>query len=139
MLDNELPLTPVAGNILKATNFQLLFRGANGFYIPRSPRDTIAFTKVYPVNLKQQDFMAYEGSYFSEETNAAITIKHDANRLLLQLKAGEDYPLLPGYKDGFKIDELDCDVHFTRGAGNKIQLMKMNVARARNVVFKKIK
>lgn len=138
-LDNELPLTPVAGNILKAANFQLLFRGANGFYIPRSPRDTIAFTKVYPVNLKQQDFMAYEGSYFSEETNSSITIKHDGNHLMVQLKAGEAYPLLPRYKYGFKIDELDCDVQFTRGAGNKIQLMKMSVARARNVQFKKIK
>jgi CubicO group peptidase (beta-lactamase class C family) len=139
MLDNELPLIATSENIFKADNFLFEMKGNKGLYIPFSPRDTILFTKVNPANLLQKDFNAYEGKYFSEETNSSLSIKYSKGILSIHLKPNADYPLIPTYTDGFKINALDCDIRFIRSPQNKIIYIKMNLWRARNVEFKKIK
>jgi len=135
ILDNQLPLLTIAANIFKSNNFQLDVNGSKGWYIPYSPRDTMPFTKVDPVKLSQKDLSPYEGKYFSEETNSTLTIKHDKDSLFIQLKPGADFPLIPTYADGFKIDDLGCDMEFIRSSRNKILGIKMNLSRARGVEF----
>ncbi len=135
--DNDLSLTTVSENIFKPDNFLFDIKGTRGLYIPFSPRDTIPFTKVNPASLSQKDFSAYEGEYFSEETNSTLSIGENKGVLVVHLKPKEDFPLLPTYADAFKITGLDCDVQFTRSSAGKILLMKMSVSRTRNVEFKK--
>jgi CubicO group peptidase (beta-lactamase class C family) len=138
ILDNELPLAAISENTFTAGNFLLEINGTNGLYIPDSPRDTIHFTRVYPITPSQKDLDSYEGKYFSEETNSSITIKHIKDSLLIHLKPGDDCLLIPTYKDAFKIDALDGDLQFIRSVESKIIVMKISTSRARNVEFKKI-
>ena len=138
ILDNDLSMFAVADNIVKSNNFQLNVNGSKGWYIPYSPRDTIPFTKVSPAKLSQKDLAVYQGKYFSEETNSTLTIQRKNDTLIIQLKPAADYPLIPTYTDAFKIDDLGCDLEFTRSPKQKITGIKMNLSRARNVAFKKI-
>jgi hypothetical protein len=139
ILDNDLLLLTVAYNIFKSDNFQLNLNGSKGWYIPYSPGDTIPFIKVTPVKLSPGDFTAYEGSYFSEEVNSIITIKHNKDTLIIQLKPGVTYPLIPTYTNAFKIDDLGCDLEFMKSPHSKTTGITMNLTRARNVEFKKLK
>ncbi|MEP6683383.1 MAG: serine hydrolase domain-containing protein [Parafilimonas sp.] len=139
MLNNQLPLAAVNENTFKAVNFLLQMKETKGSYIPLSPRDTIPFRKVDTVNVLPKDFHIYESNYFSEETNSTATILHDSSKLMIRLNADEIYQLIPTYADAFKIIELDCDVQFVKNTQGKIIMMKMNVSRARNVEFKKMK
>jgi hypothetical protein len=138
LLDNGRPLKPLAENILTADNFLVRFDGPKGWYIPFSPRDTIPFTKLEPAHPLPKDLEAYTGKYFSAETNSWMTILLDKDTLTFQLKPNESYPLIPTYKDGFKLDTLDANLAFSRDAGNKITELSISMTRARNVVFKKM-
>ena len=138
ILDNYLPLVTASATTLKADNFRFEFNGANGWFIPYSPRDTIPFTKVTPVDLSPDDFSIYEGKYFSDETNSSLVIKNDNGKLMIHVKPNADYPLKPAYKDAFTLDALGWDLQFTKSPGNKILSIKISLSRARDVEFKKI-
>jgi CubicO group peptidase (beta-lactamase class C family) len=138
ILDNNLPLAAISKTTLTAGNFRFEIKGTNGLYIPDSPRDTIPFTRVAPVDPSQKDLDNYVGKYFSEETNSPISIRHTKDSLSIHLKPGDDYPLIPTYKDAFKVDAIDGDLQFIRGVEGKIILIKMSTPRVRNLEFKKI-
>ena len=137
-LDGDLPLLTVAPGIFKSDNFQLNVNGTSGWYIPYSPRDTIPFIKVIPAKLPLANLADYEGKYFSEEINTTITVQPNKDTLIIHLKPAEDYPLAPTYTDAFRINELDCDLEFTRSPKNKILEIRMNLSGAANIAFKKI-
>ena len=110
-----------------------------GLYIPFSPRDTIHFIKAEPANTSEKDFTVYEGKYFSEEINSSIIIQHDSSKLTIRFNAGKVSQLIPTYKDAFTIDDLGCDLQFTRDNQNKISAVKFYFWRTRGVEFKKVK
>ncbi len=139
VLDNYLPLIAVSENRFESDNFLLQMKGAKGMYIPFSPRDTIAFSKVKPASLSRKDFKSYEGKYFSDEVNSFILVQDDSNQLVIHLNANKAYPLRPTYTDAFVNDELGCDVQFSRNIQNKIFTMKFYFWRYWGVEFKKIK
>ncbi|MEP6465268.1 MAG: serine hydrolase domain-containing protein [Parafilimonas sp.] len=139
VLNNAITLTPAAENAFKAANFMLVINGDKGMYIPFLPLDSIPFRKVNAVTVAAKDFAAYEGNYFSDETNAAVTIQQNSDKLEIHLNADVAYTLIATYADAFKIAELDAAVQFIRNARNKIVMMKISVSRARNVEFKKTK
>jgi hypothetical protein len=139
ILDSSTSLTTVSNNTFKTDNFRFEINGDNGLYISSSPVDIVHFKKVKPVAPAQKDFNIYEGKYFSDETNSLVSIQHDSSTLIIHLKPGADYPLIPTYADAFKINELDCDVKFVRKGKNGVFLMKMSVSRARNVEFERLK
>jgi CubicO group peptidase (beta-lactamase class C family) len=138
ILDSSTSLITVSNNTFKTDNFRFEINGDNGLYISSSPVDTVHFKKVKPVALAQKDFNIYEGKYFSDETNSSVSLQHDSSTLIIHLKPGADYPLIPTYADAFRINELDCDVKFVRKRKNRILLMTMTVSRARNVEFEKL-
>ena len=139
ILDKNLPLISVSKNIFKSDNFLFDIKEGKGLYITFSPRDTIYFTKVKPVNPSQENLKFYEGKYFSEETNSDINVHLDSSKLIIHLNADEEYQLVPTYKDAFKVNELDCDVQFIRNAQNKVCGIKFYFWRTRGVEFEKIK
>jgi CubicO group peptidase (beta-lactamase class C family) len=138
LLDEGLQLVTISEQVVQSDNFLLELKGNKGWYIPFSPRDTMPFIKVTPVQLNQTEFAQYEGTYFSEETNSTFLVRHDENRLVIQLKPGKYYDIVPTYKDAFAINDMSCDLEFTRDALGKISGIKMSIPRARYVVFKKI-
>ncbi|MBN9382276.1 MAG: beta-lactamase family protein [Chitinophagaceae bacterium] len=137
VLDNEMPLITVSGNIFRSDDFLFDIRGTTGSYIPFLPRDTIPFVKVTPVTPSPGDLAVYEGKYFSEEVGSVITIEQKDGKLIVRLKANDTYPLIPTYADAFKIPGLDGDLQFTRSPEKRVVMMKISVPRARNVEFKK--
>jgi hypothetical protein len=139
MVDNDLPLFAVSGNSFKGSGVIFQIDGNKGIYITPSPVDTIHFTKVKPAVPSSKELEVYTGNYFSEETNSNIIIQNKNGTLILHIKLGQDYSLTPTYADAFKSSDLDGDVVFTRNAQNKIVSFKINVSRARNVEFKKVK
>lgn len=139
LLDSSVVLKTLSENLLRADNYNLLLKGNDVWMIPDSHMDTIHFTKVNPVHLSVQDLKVYEGTYFSEETNSAVSIHLENEGLMIHVKPGDVYPLLPTYKDAFSINDMDCYVQYSRTTDNKINGLKMSVTRARNVAFKKIK
>lgn len=138
ILDNYLPLRASSKHIFKADNFLLEINGTKGSYIPFSPRDTIHFTKVNPVNLSKENIAIYEGKYFSGETNSLVTIHSDSSKLLIRLNVDKDYELLPTYKDAFTINELGCNVQFIRSSQNKILTIQFYFWRTLGIEFKRI-
>jgi CubicO group peptidase (beta-lactamase class C family) len=101
--------------------------------------DTTVITKVDQVNLAQKELTAYEGIYFSEETQSYVKIKQQSNALFVSFKPGSDYAMAATYTDAFKIASVGCNIEFSRGRKKDIVALKMSVARARNVEFKRIK
>jgi hypothetical protein len=137
VLDDYLPLANVSANMFRSNNFLLYITGAKGRFIPLLPRDTIPFTKVTSVKPAELNLSLYEGSYYSEETNTAVTVKNVEGKLTMRLNAGVYYQLIPTYKDAFKINELDCDVQFTGYPKNKTTNMKVFFWRTSGIEFKK--
>ncbi|HWH63149.1 MAG TPA: serine hydrolase domain-containing protein, partial [Ginsengibacter sp.] len=139
MLDNYLPLRTAPDQIFKADNFLLKINGNGGSYIPFSPRDTISFTKIKPVDISQKDLHIYEGKYLSAETNSSVIIELDNSKPTIHFNADRIYQLLPTYKDAFSIDELGCNLQFIRSNQNKISEIKFYFWRTRDIEFEKIK
>ena len=139
MLDNYLPLRTAPDQIFKADNFLLKINGNGGSYIPFSPRDTISFTKIKPVDISQKDLHIYEGKYLSAETNSSVIIELDNSKLTIHFNADKIYQLIPTYKDAFKINELGCELQFIRATQNKISSMKFYFWRTKDIEFEKIK
>jgi CubicO group peptidase (beta-lactamase class C family) len=108
----------------------LLFRFAQG--------DTTIITKVDPVTLTENELTAYEGVYFSEETQSYVKIKKQNNGLFVSFKPGSDYSMSATYADAFRIVSLGCNIEFSRGRRKEIVALKMSVTRARNVEFKRV-
>lgn len=138
ILDNYLPLRASSKHVFKSDNFLLEINGTKGSYIPFSPRDTIHFTKVNPVNLSNENIDIYQGKYFSAEANSFVTIKRDNSKLVIRFNVDRVYELVPTYKDAFTIKELGCNVQFIRSAQNKISAIKFYFWRTLGIEFKKI-
>ena len=139
MLNNSLPLRTASDHIFKADNFLLKINGNGGSYIPFSPRDTISFTKIKPVDISQKDLHIYEGKYLSAETNSSVIIELDNSKPTIHFNADRIYQLLPTYKDAFSIDKLSCNLQFIRSNQNKISEIKFYFWRTRDIEFEKIK
>lgn len=137
LLDNNLPLHLRAKNILSSDNFSLVFIGNKGFYIPSRPLDSMPFIKVEPVKPAPADLQQYAGKYFSSETNSYIELENSKGGLTIRLNANKKYPLIPTYKDAFKLDELDANTVFLKNKKGQIQSIKISLPRARNISFKK--
>ncbi len=138
ILDNYLPLRASSNHIFKADNFLLEINGTKGSYIPLSPRDTIHFIKVEPVNLSNKNLVIYEGKYFSEETNSRVTIQTDSSNLVIRFNVDKSYELIPTFKDTFSINELGCNLQFIRNTQNKISAIKIYFWRTLGIEFKKL-
>ncbi len=138
MLDNYLPLSASSKHIFKADDFLLEINGSKGFYIPFSPRDTIHFTKVNPVNLSKENISVYQGKYFSGETNSRVSIQRDSSKLVIRFNVDKSYELISTYKDAFTINELGCNLQFIRSTQNKISAIKIYFWRTLGIEFKKI-
>ena len=137
VFDNDLPLKPLSENIVASNNFLLKLDGGKAWYIPFSPRDTISVVKLEPAHSLPKDLEAYTGIYFSPETNSSVTVEINKDSLTIRLKPTESHPLIPTYKDGFKLDALDADIAFIRNGDGVVTGLSISITRARNVVFKK--
>jgi CubicO group peptidase (beta-lactamase class C family) len=136
--DKDLKLTPVSENSFRAPNFLLEIKGSKGLYISFSPRDTVFITKVLPAKNSGNSINTFIGIYTSEETNSNMSVKQINGNLVLHVKPGQDYSMIPTYIDAFKVKELGADILFIRNNQNNIVTMNMSVSRARNVAFKKM-
>ncbi|MDE3250722.1 MAG: serine hydrolase [Bacteroidota bacterium] len=135
--NNSQPLKPVSKNIIKTYNFQFDISGGKGYYINYYSKDTIRVTKVSPATLAPKDFAAYEGTYFSEETNSTLSIQHDSTQLTLRLNANKVFTLTPTYKDAFKVEDLGYEIQFTRNEQGKPSSIRFYSGRTRGVEFGK--
>ena len=138
LVENELPMTAISKNKLICDYFTLVVNGNSGFYIPKSPLDSIPIIKVKPAVLSSDKKKIYEGQYFSNETNSDPWVKLNGDKLIIQLNADKSYPLIPTYTDAFRIAELYVDLQFIRDSTNEITTMKMSQGRARGVEFNKV-
>ncbi len=138
VLDNSGPLRASSSNSLSGENFLLKINDNSGQIIQHSPRDTIAITRVLPVKMAEINMSDYEGQYYSEETQSYVKVTRQKNSLMIIFKPGASYPLIPNYKDAFKIIPFAGIVEFER-KGNSVEKMKISISRARNVSFQKIK
>jgi hypothetical protein len=123
---------------MKSNNILLQMNGNTGWLINLSASDTMPVTKMIAVKPAAKELALYEGRYFSEETNSSLLMYVDSAVLMIRLKPNNEYALVPTYKDAFKINALDCNLQFSRDGKNKISLLKISTARARNVAFKKL-
>ena len=82
---------------------------------------------------------AYEGDYFSEETNSDLTIRNDSSKLMIRLNADKKFKLVPVFKDEFHADALECDLQFVRDNKGAVSGIKFYFSRTRGVEFKKHK
>lgn len=131
------PLTAMSNNRFTTGNLLFDINGGKGVYINFYSQDTSRISKVLPVTLTVKDFPAYEGSYFSEETNSALSIQHDGNHLTLRLNANKVFTLTPTYKDAFKADDLGAEIQFIRNAQGKPARIRFYFGRTRGVEFGK--
>jgi hypothetical protein len=94
--------------------------------------------KVVGINLSSGELKAYEGNYFSEETNSTATVLLKEGRLMIRLNANTIYPLQPSSKDAFQMKEAGARLEFSKNKNGNTDAFKVSVARARNVEFRKI-
>lgn len=135
--NNAQPLAAISKSKFKAGNLLFDINGSKGLYINSFSKDTIRITKVIPATLTVKDFPAYEGKYFSEETNSAISIQPDSTQLTLRLNANNVFTLTPTYKDAFKVEDLGYEIQFTRNAQGKPSSIRFYSGRTRGVEFRK--
>ena len=78
----------------------------------------------------------YTGEYYSDEAEAKFFVSVKNGRLIMLQKPKTEFQLTPTYKDGF---ESPAGIVYFEREKNKIINLKISVARARNVEFRKIK
>lgn len=135
-MDNTL-LAPQPGNRFKISASERWMEINNGkgllYIIPG--RDTIHYSKATPA-VDNAYLKQYAGSYFSTETNSALTVYLKEGKLMINLKPNADYELKPTYKDAFNIAAFGGNLYFIK---NKTITMKVSIPRARNIMFEKLK
>lgn len=136
-LYQTIALIPKASHIFSGGNFQLAMIGNKGLVIYDSPKDSIPFRKVEQVRINKADMGQYAGVYYSTETNSSFTALADSGKLVIHLKPGLDYPLIPTYKDAFTLEELGAYIHYIRNASNQITGLTISFWDARDLKFKK--
>jgi CubicO group peptidase (beta-lactamase class C family) len=100
-----------------------------------TPRDTIAYSRM-PGALAEKEFGIYTGTYHSDETHSELTVYEEKGKLMIRLKPGQAYIMIPTYKDAFNVLELDGGLQFTRVKG-RVDGFNITISRARNIRFVK--
>ena len=128
---------PVAENVFLTTNGNdRVELSSNGLLIINPLKDSIYFIKIDSAKLDEKTMQEYVGEYYSEEVEVKYHVQVKNGKLVLILKPKSEFPLTATYKDGFESPE--GTVYFERKKKKVINL-KISVARARNVEFRKIK
>jgi hypothetical protein len=128
-------LTPVAENIFTTGNNRVVLN-SKGFLFVNAARDSIYFTAVDSAKLDEKAMNEYTGEYYSDEAEAKFFVIIKNGRLIMQQKPKTEFQLSPTYKDGF---ESPAGIVYFEREKNRIINLKISVARARNVEFRKIK
>ncbi|CAG5017680.1 D-aminopeptidase [Dyadobacter sp. CECT 9275] len=100
---------------------------------------TIVYEAVAPAMENPQVLKEYTGEYYSDQTDARLTVGLSEGRLIIHRYSGADYGLIPTYKDGFAIQNSSVIVHFERNKSGAITMLNFTTARVRNIGFKKIR
>ncbi|WP_336517818.1 serine hydrolase [Pollutibacter soli] len=135
---NGSSLQPIAEN-------QFNFRGGKVIMIPGNPRkinligngETIVFEEVAASSNDPEILQEYIGVFYSDETESRFTVFVKDGRLILHRDPKYDQILTASYKDAFFFP--GSVIVFMRDKKGKVDRLQVNVGRARNVVFEKIK
>ena len=128
-------LAPVADDVFITGNNRVVMK-PKGFIFITAAKDSIYFTSVDEAKMDEKAMGEYVGEYYSEEAEAKFYVQEKNGRLIILQKPKTEIQLAPTYKDGF--DSFAGTIYFERENG-KVSALKVSVARARNVEFKKIK
>lgn len=143
LLKNQILFKPVSENKFIAKNSFLEIKGNKGIYVNYSNNDTIHYTKLPSTKLPdtksfEKELSAYEGKYFSEETNSGVSIYLENDKLIMRLNPNVAYTLTPSDKGVFVVENADTELKIIRNSFNKIKSFTLSSERALNVEFKKI-
>jgi hypothetical protein len=99
-------------------------------------RDTFYYTPVTAGSKDSSSWKKYIGEYYSDEANAAYSVKMKDGKLNLFMQPDKWFELTPTYKDAFEFGL--GNLFFTVDRNGKITGFKASVDRARNIEFRKI-
>lgn len=138
LMANGVQLQPLSKNkFAYGNNFLLVYNGKRLRHVIPG-RDTIPYSRVEPAIAGVENYHEYTGKYFSEETNSTVTVKVENDKLILELKADEEFQMRPSYKDGFKIGNGNSrSLYFTRDRNGEVAAFRVSIPRARNIEFVK--
>jgi len=98
------------------------------------PADTLFYVGAGPSLTDEKSLQEYTGTYWSDEADVKLSVLLKDGKLVVHHDPKTDITLTPQYKDGFS-----NGIFFERDKKNRIDRMKIFVARARNVGFRKMK
>ncbi|HET9745137.1 MAG TPA: serine hydrolase domain-containing protein [Chitinophagaceae bacterium] len=128
-------LTPISDNIFASGNNRIVMNQV-GFLFINAAKDSIYFTSVEEAKPDENAMSEYAGEYYSDEAEAKCHVVIKNGKIFIQQKPKAEWPLSPTYKDGF---ESPAGIIYFERVNRKINSLKVSIARARNVEFKKIK
>ena len=128
-------LTAIGDDIFTFGNNRIVMR-SKGLLFINGAKDTTYFTAVDSARTDVKSLNDYVGEYYSDEAEAKFFVSVKNGRLIMLQKPKTEFQLTPTYKDGF---ESPAGIVYFEREKNKIINLKISVARARNVEFRKIK
>lgn len=139
-------LTDGRGGFLQPISENLFnFRGSSVLMIPGNPRkikltgreESIVWEAAANPVSDPESLKEYSGEYYSDETESRFVVLLKDGKLVIHRDPKTDYNLIPMYKDGFIFP--GSTIVFLRSKKGKVDRLQVNVGRARNVVFGKVK
>lgn len=128
--DNEFALGSARIEIQPSSRQRLLYK---------RPADMIVYEAVEPAKVDRKTLDGYVGAYYSDETEANLTISQQSGKLIIHRYSNTNYTLIPTFKDAFAIQNSSVKVFFERDKNNRVVNLKFSTPRVRNVAFEKLR
>lgn len=88
--------------------------------------------------LSSAQLAEYTGDYNGPELASTLRVQADSGRLTLRVSPATVLPLIPLFRDGFRVGTSSSTARFVRDGSGRIVELRANVGRARNVLFQRV-
>jgi CubicO group peptidase (beta-lactamase class C family) len=100
--------------------------------------DTIVFEPAPPADTTAANLASYAGEYRSDEAEATYTVAVENGTVMMRMRSGTAFRLVPLYADGFA-GLPGMVVRFIRGADGRVEAFTITVERVRGLRFDRVR